>query len=190
MLGRKDLGKGWLSVPMVNNAERLDPYGADDASAGLRQLRSERRLTALDEGAALRQRGDGSLAVVRVEVFASADDAAHRARWQEDGPACLEAVWRERWLERDRQPGWIEARWRDAARSTDLDIPDAVDWIVVEDQTGSIETVSVTVYEHLTCWVGRANATLTVRHDLGHDLDAVVAHAADVVCGRLALLDP
>ncbi len=60
---------------------------------------------------------------------------------------------------------------------------------MVEDQTGSIETVSVTVYEHVTCWVGRANATLTVRHDLGLDLDALTTHAARVVCERLAQLD-
>ena len=36
LLGRRDLGKGWTSLTMVNNAERLGPFGDDQASLAIR----------------------------------------------------------------------------------------------------------------------------------------------------------
>ena len=111
LLHRRDLGRGWIPVPMVNNDERVDPYGDDDASAEMRAARDALVLTALDEGQAWRRRDDGALVVLRVEAFAG-DAAAIRARWSDLAEPCLDAVWRQRWREREREPGWIEARWR------------------------------------------------------------------------------
>ncbi|WP_426572419.1 hypothetical protein [Aquihabitans sp. McL0605] len=200
LLARSDLGKGWQSVPMFNNAERLDPHGDDPASEELRTIRARRRLTALDEGAAWRLRRAGVLAVVRTEVFADddpADRAAHRDAWDRLGTICLDAVWRQRWTERDRAPGWIEALRRRGDRpavadlsapagSTEADAPDPVDWITVEDQTGTVESGLVTQYEHLTLWRGRALVTLTVRHGQGDDVDDALAVAAAAVLRRMA----
>lgn len=191
-MGRATLGKGWVPTPMVNNVERLDPYGDDPASEAVRTARSQRVLTALDEGAAWRHRRDGALLVARTELFADDDEAAaaHRAAWQEHGPACLDAVWRARWREREVQPSWIEARWRssqpDASGETGDQAGEAlapdhahlVDWLVVEDHTGATRTEVVLRYEHLTVWAGRAVVTLILRHDHRHDLDDVAGRAA------------
>jgi hypothetical protein len=143
--------------------------------------------------------------VARVEVFGAPDDGAHRLAWREHGTGCLDAVWRARWSERDREPGWIEARWRSprdrppplGPAGTDgvdvepvlLPLADAIDWISVEDQTGSERTGRILAYEHLTLWVGRSVTTLTVRHDQVDDLDAVCAAAAVAAHARLGTLD-
>ena len=191
LLRPADLGRGWSRAAMVNNAERLDPFGDDEASAAVRAVVGRRRRTALHEGDAWRRRRDGVLCVLRVEVFAveSEGDAAagvgavpHRRVWEEHGTASLDATWRQRWRERDRDPGWIEARRRpEGERADEVPTPEDVTWLVVEDQTGIHDGGAVTIYEHLTIWAGRAVATLTLRHDLGVDVDDVAASAAGVV---------
>jgi hypothetical protein len=182
---------------MWNNAERLDPYGDDEHSAVLRSERERRTLTALDEGAAWRRRRDQVLVVPRVEVFADPDDRSHRAAWQEHATACLDAVWRLRWRERDTEPGWIEARMKDAAAieavaPTDPEGRGAlgqIDWVTVEDQTGTAASGTVVRYEHVTVWCGRALATVTLRHDDAVDLDDVALRAALGAYRRLWQLD-
>lgn len=193
----RDLGRGWQTVPMWNNAERLDAHGDDDHSAAVRAARLARVLTALDEGAAFRQRRDKVLAVVRVEIFADADDRVHRAAWTDHGLGCLDAVWRQRWRERGVTPGWIESRWKtdqaiSAVAPADDDASAAVaqfDWITVEDQTATAQTQAVERYEHLTVWCGRATATITVRHDDVLDLDGVTMAAGLAAYRRLWQLD-
>ena len=187
LLQPRDLGRGWQTAPMWNNAERWDPHGDDPASAVIRAARDQRRLTALDEGAAWRRFRDGTLLVARVEVFADAEaGSAHRQAWQEHAERSLDAVWRARWRERGREPGWIEARWR-----ADVDRPDqlrpdspvaspaaaALDWVTIEDHTGVDDAGELTAYEHLTLWAGRGLVTLTLRHRHGDDADEVVAAA-------------
>src|SRR5690606_31406324 len=144
-------GRGWIPALMINNAERLDPYGTDPASVELRRVRGSLVPTALDEGRAWRRRSDSALAVLRVEAFAS-DAAPLRSAWTEHGERCLDAVWRERWLERDREPGWIEARWRGAEQRPDRlrsgsPVESAattdVDWLTIEDHTGAAEADAV-----------------------------------------------
>jgi hypothetical protein len=196
-LGGRDLGRGWQTVPMPNNAERLDPHGSDEHSMVLRAERERRVLTALDEGAAWRHRKERVLAVARIEVFRDADDRTHRAAWQEHGPACLDAVWRERWSEREVVPGWIEARWKD---DDDLDavLPaddegraafGQVDWITVEDHTNTAASGTIDRYQHVTVWCGRGLVTATVRHDDALDLDATTVRVALAAYRRLWQLD-
>lgn len=186
LLDGRDLGRGWRSAPMVNNVERLDPLGSDEASALVRAEREARRLTALDEGRAWRKRSQATLAVLRAETFAEVDDTAHRTAWRTHGAAALGATWRERWLERDREPGWIEAVAVPPTERPDPlhafaeadpaeGAPRAVDWFRLEDHTGGGE---VTCYQHVTMWVGRGHLTLIVRHDLGDDLGPASAAAA------------
>lgn len=160
---------------MLNNAELLDPYGPGAPADRLRDLRSARGLTALDEGQAWRRREGGVLLVVRVEAFASADDVEHRAGWRADGPRCLEETWRERWRDREVEPGWIEARLVDP-------VDDRIDWVRVEDHTG--QGRDVVVYQHLTVWAGRMVVVLTLRHELGLDVDAELTTAARLVADR------
>lgn len=213
LLRRRELGKGWIPTLLVNNAEQLDPHGDDPDGAALRQVRAGRRLTALDEGGAWRHRRTLALIVTRVEAYAVPDDGTHRLAWRERGAASLDALWRQRWRERDLDPGWIEARWVDvrdrvpplgvavrgdeadggrrrgpAAEDVPLDraLADAVDWIHIEDQTRTPETGRVACFEHLTIWSGRAVATLVVRHDQVDDLDATSATAAARAHERLA----
>ena len=151
LLTTRDLGRGWQTVPMPNNAERLDPYGDDPHSTALRAERDKRRLTALDEGAAWRQRKERVLVVPRVEAFAGADDRTHRAAWRMLGPACLDAVWRERWRDRQVAPGWIEARWKSdeeisVVGPTGEEGAGAlgqIDWITVEDHTTTAESGTI-----------------------------------------------
>ena len=193
----RDLGRGWQTVPMPNNAERLDPYGEDGHSDALRAERDKRRLTALDEGAAWRQRKERVLVVPRVEAFADPDDRSHRAAWRMLGPACLDAVWRERWREREVVPGWIEARWKDddeiaAVAPTDDDGLAAlgqIDWITVEDHTTTPETGTIERYQHVTVWCGRGLATMIVRHDDALDLDGTTMRVALAAYRRLWTLD-
>lgn len=179
------MGRGWAPVSMVNNAERLDPYGDDEHSAVLRAARAQRVLRALDEGEAWRRRRDSALVVARLEVFEQADPTAHRAAWRDHGVSCLDEVWRQRWRERDRTPGWIEARWHGDGDPLGV----AADWITVEDQTGVADTGAVTLYEHVSVWDRRALATVTIRHDLGTDLDDEVERVVTQVRRRLADLD-
>jgi hypothetical protein len=196
VLHHRDLGRGWIPVPMINNVERRDPYGDDAASEPIRAAWEARRPTALDEGAAWRRRSDAALMVARVEVFADDDPhGAHRAAWHEHGPASLDATWRQRWRERDREPGWIEARWRPPTERPDplrLEGPAAapeaasIDWIVVDDHTGADEADAVTAYEHLSLWSGRVLVTLTLRHHHGDDVDDVACAAALAACRRVA----
>jgi len=178
----RDLGRGWRSFPMLNNVEQLDPYGDDDAGRALRAVREERGLTALDEGRAWRRRATRALLVARLEVFAAADHAEHRAAWQAHGPAVLDATWRTRWRERDVAPGWIEARPLPAPdRPTDElgDADGAVDWLRVQDHTGRGDAVAI--YHHVTVWAGPLVGVLTLRQSLGDDLDPAVARAAAVL---------
>jgi hypothetical protein len=197
VLERRDLPRGWQTVPMPNNAERLDPYGVDPGSVAVREARDRRVLTALDEGAAWRQRKERVLLVVRVEAFADPDDRAHRAAWRTHGTDCLDAVWRERWKEREITPGWIEARWKaedDVGAVAPIDEEGRgalgqIDWITVEDQTGTNDTGVVARYEHLSVWCGRGLVTLTVRHDDALDLDAISMGAALAAYRRLWQLD-
>lgn len=186
---------------MVNNVERLDPLGDDPGSAAVRAARAHRRLTALDEGRAWRQRTGGSLAVLRLEVFADADEQRHRAAWRHHAEDSLDATWRARWSERDRSPGWIESRWVDTSDrpglfdgavgpATGEAVPAigahaAVDWLRIEDHTDPAGEDRVTVYEHLTVWVGRPHVTVTIRHDLDHPADDVAARAAAALWRRL-----
>lgn len=196
-LTTRDLGRGWQTVPMPNNAERLDPYGDDEDSALLRTLRAHRVLTALDEGAAWRQRKERVLVVPRVEVFADVDDRDHRAAWQEVGPRCLGAVWRERWREREVEPGWIEARWKpDEERGAVVPADDEgraafgqVDWITVEDHTQVSATGTIDRYQHVSAWCGRGLITATIRHDDALDLDASTVRVALAAYRRLWQLD-
>jgi hypothetical protein len=187
LLRRRDFGRGWLPMPMLNNAERLDPLGDDDASALVRREREARGVRALDEGSAWRHRRSGSLAVLRLEVFATADDAAHRRVWREQAPAALGALFRQRWRERDVDPGWIEAIWchRTEPITALGPLAERVDWLTVEDQTGAADGRVISCYEHVTVWSGRAHAQLTLRHDLGSDLDPSVVSATRVLAARL-----
>ncbi|QXC62495.1 hypothetical protein KSP35_06750 [Aquihabitans sp. G128] len=183
------LGRGWVAVPMLNNVEEVEPHASGPAADALTAVRAERRLVALDGGRAWRRREGQVLAVLRLERFA--DDGAtgadaHRAVWQERGAEALEATWRANWADRDVVAGWIEARpVRPEARPDPLHVfaaadpsgpAAAVDWFAVEDHTRGPDVV--TLYQHLTVWRGRSLATLTVRHDLGLDLDREAAGAA------------
>ena len=81
-------------------------------------------------------------------------------------------------------PAWIEATWHEHP-ATLLTAPEAVDWIVVEDHTDPSRGGRVSIYHHLTVWHGRAVATVTVRHELGLDLDEAVARAASSALAAL-----
>ena len=196
-LTTRDLGRGWQTVPMPNNAERLDPHGDDEHSAALRAIRVERVLTALDEGAAWRQRKERVLVVPRVEVFRDADDRMHRRAWREHGTRCLDAVWRQRWREREVEPGWIEARWKpdddiEAAAPADEEGRAAlgqIDWITVEDHTNTATSGTIERYQHLSVWCGRGLTTVIVRHDDALDLDATGVRVGLAAYRRLWTLD-
>ena len=187
LIGLRALGRGWRDTRMLNNAERLDPFGDDEASARIHAARDARVRTALDEGQAWRHHRSGSLLVLRAEVFADADPTAavaHRAAWTADGASALDATWRQRWHERDHPPGWIEATW--VADEQRADVGDDVDWIRIEDHTDPGRRQEVTVYEHLSLWLDRTLVTVTVRHPLGDDLDEVVHRAVTAVRRSLA----
>ena len=187
-------GTRWRPVEMVNNAERLEPFPDHPDTSAILAAREARGLTALDEGRAWRGLRPAGLAVLRVEVFGSADDVQHRAAWASGGPACLEATWRDRWAERGHAGGWVEAvrrpddAWTEGIAGAALDasgdehhrsrVRAAGDWIRVEDHTDLAGTGAVTVYEYLTVWRGRTLLTLTLRHDLDDDLDDAVVRAA------------
>jgi hypothetical protein len=184
------LGRGWRSVPMMNNVERLDALGSDADSAAIRVLADGRVRTALDEGQALRRHHDGALVVVRVEVYRDAERVdEHRAAWRAHGVGALDALWRERWRERDVAPGWIEASWRSVderpeelhAFREQVDPPGpagTVDWFRVEDHTDPSGAGTVTEYQYVLAWAGRVLTTVTVRHELGADGAEVAAAVA------------
>jgi hypothetical protein len=191
----RDLGRGWVEAEMVNNVERDDPFagvGTEGAEA-IRRARATRGLRALDEGRAWRRRRDGALVVLRLEAFGGDPSAerAHRSAWSEHGEATLDALWRHRWVERGRTPGWVEAGRRapeewptvattpaDPAAPEGPTLGDVVDWVVVEDHTEAATRGAVACYEHLTIWAGRGHAIVVARHDLGDDLDAVLLRVA------------
>ena len=187
MLSARTFGRGWLAVEVLGNEERLDPFADVDEAAGVQAARRARRLTALDEGRAWRQRSVGSLAVLRAECFADGDETEHRSVWRQDGPALVTALWRARWRERDRRPGWIEARLLDGddRPGTEDAAAEDVDWLRVEDHTDLTGSGVVTCYEHLTIWAGRGHAVLVVRHDLGHDLDGTCLAAGRAIAAGL-----
>jgi hypothetical protein len=205
VLTTKVLGRGWRPMVMVNNEERRAPLGDDPASAAVEEARQRREPTGLDEGRAWRHRASGSLVVVRAEVFADRDPGAadaHREAWRRHGEAALDATWLQRWRERDREPGWIEARWIDPSdepgRPGGPDGPPGdpagalrspgVDHLRVEDHTaeaGAGAPGSVVVYEHVTVWHERRQVTVVVRHPLGLDLDDLVGRVAEHVADRL-----
>lgn len=198
VLHRRQLGWDWLDASMVNNVERLDPFGHDAASEAIRAARVARVLRGLDEGRAWRRRKENTLLVARVEVFADADEAAHRHAWRDHAEAALDATWRLRWHERGRAPGWIETRWvrideRPGALHAfraHVDPPEparSVDWLRIEDHTGHRSSGTVAVYEHLTLWAGERHGVLTLRHDLDVDVTGVAAAAAVAVLERLHL---
>lgn len=179
LLTETDVGPGWRRFPMLNNVERLDPYGGGADADQLRRCRDDRRLTALDEGTAWRRRRSGALLVARHEVFAE-PIGDHRERWQALARSVLATTWRDRWIERDRAPGWIEATWlADDDRPDDLDAVADIDWLRLEDHTGS--GTSVTVYDHVTVWADRYVGTLTLRRSLGVEVDPGLARAADIL---------
>ena len=195
------LGRGWRPAPMVNNSERLAPFGDDPASIAVQACRQARRPTALDEGRAWRNAKAKALVVVRSELFADERDdvaGAHRVAWHEHGEAALDATWRQRWRERDFEPAWIEARrlhpHQDAA---EVDLGHNIDWLRIEDHTTAVGRASrqapgegaggdVTIYEHLTAWVLRRHVTVVIRHPQGMDLDDVVERVAVELNARLA----
>ena len=195
LVDRAMLGRGWHEQPMINNEPQRRPFTDDPAAAGVEAARQARRPTGLHEGTAWRHRDTESLLVIRVDVYADADDTAHRAAWVADGVACLDATWRARWRERGITPGWVEARpVPPAERVRDLHVMGearptgvaaAVDWYRVEDHTDPTDERRVTSYEHLTVWNGRRQATLTFRHPLGIDLDDLAADVAVAVHNRL-----
>ena len=80
----RDFPKRWRPALMPNNVEVIDPFDGVSEADAVRRARQLRRITALDEGLAYRGR-DGALAVLRAEMFADPDEAAHRAAWQSDG---------------------------------------------------------------------------------------------------------
>lgn len=208
------MGKGWRPTQMINNAERTRPLGDDPASDAVEEDRAARVLTGLDEGRAWRHR-DGGLVVVRSEVYADevpGAAASHRAAWHEHAERSLDATWRERWRERDREPGWVEARWMwsgddpaigRAARcgggmhhgseiaSSAATLSAACDWVRIEDHTAAAGAArsagdgAVTVYEHVTVWRGRRQVTVVIRHDVGLDVDDLVVRCAHEVERRL-----
>ncbi|CAN5594222.1 hypothetical protein BH10ACT1_BH10ACT1_42410 [soil metagenome] len=193
-------GRGWHEVPMLNNVEPLEPHASVGAGAVLGEVRRQRVLTALDGGRAWRRREGKLLAVLRLERFADRGAGvaeAHRQLWQERGTACLEETWRANWADRDVAPGWIEARpVKPEERPDPLHVfsaaqppagpAAAIDWMSVEDHTGGPEVV--VFYQHLSIWGPRTLATLTVRHDLGLDLDREVAAAAAAIHDLLGAL--
>lgn len=210
------MGKGWRPTRMINNAERTRPLGDDPASDAVEDARGTRELTGLDEGRAWRHR-DGGLVVVRSEVYADevpGAAASHRAAWHEHAERSLDATWRERWRERDREPGWIEARWVWSGTASDAEgvagsggemadgsevagsaptLSAACDWVRIEDHTASAGAArsagdgAVTVYEHVTVWHGRRQVTVVTRHDVGLDLDDLAVRCANEVELRLYL---
>lgn len=189
MLVRRQLGRDWVDATMMNNQERLDPLGHDDASMAIRAARADRGLMALDEGRAWRRRKESTLLVSRVEAFADPDEGQHRHVWRAHAEAALDATWRLRWQERGLAPGWIETRWvatdeRPGALHSfgaDPHPPEpagSVDWLRIEDHTGHRGAHTITLYEHLTLWAGARHGVLIMRHDLDVEVaDAAVAAA-------------
>ena len=182
---------------MINNEDRREPFGSDAASAVVHEARAARRPAGLDDGRAWRHRDGHRLVVVRVERYLDPDEAAHREAWQVHGRAALEATWRERWAERDVVSGWIEARLVPPAERPDplhafAEAPRApgvvsdVDWIQVEDHTDVGGRGDVTLFQHVTAWLGRTQLTVTVRHPLGDDLAPLAARAVAEAHARAA----
>jgi hypothetical protein len=169
---------------MPNNIEVIDPFEGLSEADAVRRARQLRRLTALDEGLAYRSH-DGALAVVRAEMFAEPDDVGHRTAWQRDGAKVLTATYRARWAEREVTPNFIETT---VVEPDELPMMDGspLDWLRVEDHTNPRGKATVTMYEHLTLWSGRAHVTVTLRHDLGDLREELAGHVATMVLARLS----
>ncbi len=180
-LSHRDFPKKWRIRPLMNNAEALDPLAEVPEGAPVVEAAGARTRTALDDGMAVAG-PDLQLAVLRVEVFAAADDGAHRQAWQADGPAATVALYRHRWRERDQRPGFIEAGWPDF----DWDMHPDVDWLRLEDHTDRRHEAGVFYYEHLWLWVGRSLGQLTFRYAPGFPAESLVADLADAAMARLA----
>jgi len=180
--GRVRLPRKWKPTTMINNAEVLDPYEGIEAAADLVRAREARHRTALVEGDAWRG-PSRQIAVLRVEAFAdrAVDHRPHRAAWTLEGPACLTETWRQRWVERDVEPGWIEVSRRD-----DIEIDPRIDWLRIEDHTDLADPTDVAVYQHLTLWAGRGVAVVTLRHLLDTPADDAASWFGEVVLARLA----
>ncbi len=180
-MSRRDFPKAWRNRPLMNNVESIDPFAEVPEGQALAAAAYARRRTALDDAVAVAG-PDLRLAVLRIEVFADADDAAHRACWQDQGPRALVALYRQRWKERDVSPGWIEARWP----SFDWDLEPRVDWLRLEDHTDRRHEAGVFYYDHVWLWVGRALAGLTIRYAPGFDAESLAVGLADATLARLA----
>jgi hypothetical protein len=179
---RIGLPRKWKPTTMINNAEVFDPYEGIGAADALVETRDRRGRTALVEGDAWRG-PRRQLAVLRVEAFADRDAglADHRAAWIRDGAPCLVETWKQRWTEREVEPGWIEA-----TRREDVDVDPRIDWLRIEDHTNLADPTDVAVYQHLTLWAGRGVAVVTVRHLLDTPIDDAALWFGDVVLARLA----
>jgi hypothetical protein len=179
---RIGLPRKWKPTTMVNNVEVLDPYEGIGAASKVVEARARRRRTALVEGDAWRG-PRRQIVVLRVEAFADADVdlADHRAAWARDGAECLVETWRQRWTEREVEPGWIEATHREEAGADPR-----IDWFRIEDHTGLADPTDVSIYQHLTLWAGRGVAVVTLRHLLDSPVDDAALWFGDVVLARLA----
>jgi hypothetical protein len=168
---------------MINNSELIDPYEGVDASA-IRAAREHRQLSALDDGVAYRS-SQRQLLVLRTEMFVDPDEVAHRAAWHAEGTRVLTDTYRARWADREVTPNWIETTVR---RPGDLPVPmdPRIDWYQVEDHTDPRRLGTVTLYEHVTLWCGRANAVVTVRHEPDDHPEAMTADIAHKLLARLA----
>jgi hypothetical protein len=180
--GRVGLPRKWKPTTMINNVEVLDPYEGIEAATELVRARAGRHRTALVEGDAWRG-PSRQIAVLRVEAFADrdVDHRPHRAAWAVEGPESLVETWRQRWVERDVEPGWIEVTRRD-----DVVIDPRIDWLRIEDHTDLADPTAVAVYQHLTLWAGRGVAVVTLRHRLDTPVDDAARWFGEVVLARLA----
>ncbi len=182
LLRRRDFVKGWQPTIMINNAELIDPYEGADAPA-IRAARSDRRLSALDEGVAYRAK-HRLLLVLRTEMFADPDETRHRAAWQANAPSVLTSTYQARWAEREVAANWIETRVRPPTELP-TEIDPRIDWLQVEDHTDPKRSGTVTLYEHVTLWCGRANAVVTVRHEHDQHVEPMTAEIGRRLLQRL-----
>ena len=152
LLTRADLGKGWQSVEMPNNAERLDPYGDDPDSEAVRAVRAR----AAAHGARRGRRPGGSAPPGCSRCCGSRSSPTARPRRPPGGLAGARRRLPRRGVAgpvaRARPPAGLD---RGAARrDPTLERRRRSTGSRVEDQTGSEQTGSVTLYEHLTHLVG------------------------------------
>jgi len=180
-VARRDLPRrAWKRRLLINNAEVLDQFVGVPGGERLVRIADERERTALDEGVAFAG-SEHQLVVSRLEVFATPDAGAHRDAWRQDAPTAMAALYRQRWHERGRAPGWVEGAWADI----DWPLDERVDWLRVQDHTDRRDESGLFLFEHLHLWAGRALAAVTVRHPPTVEVDSLAAHLADRVLHRL-----